>query len=52
MTRSGFQEAYAVPGHGQVKREQPELTQLRRGFAKLEAERDILKTPWPTLPRS
>jgi transposase len=33
----------AFPGHGQVKPEQLELTQLRREVAKLKAERDILK---------
>lgn len=33
----------AFPGHGQVKPEQQELTQLRREIAKLKAERDILK---------
>ena len=33
----------AFPGHGQVKPEQQELTQLRREVAKLKAERDILK---------
>ena len=34
---------HAFPGHGQVKPEQQELTQLRREVAKLKAERDILK---------
>ena len=34
---------HAFPGHGQVKPEQQELTQLRREIAKLKAERDILK---------
>ena len=33
----------AFPGHGQIKPEQQELTQLRREVAKLKAERDILK---------
>ncbi len=33
----------AFPGHGQVKPEQQELTQLRREVARLKAERDILK---------
>ena len=33
----------AFPGHGLVKPEQQELTQLRREVAKLKAERDILK---------
>ncbi len=34
---------HAFPGHGQVKPEQQELTQLRREVARLKAERDILK---------
>jgi transposase len=33
----------AFPGHGQIKPEQQELTQLRREVARLKAERDILK---------
>ncbi len=33
----------AFPGHGQVKQDQQELTQLRREVARLKAERDILK---------
>ena len=33
----------AFLGHGQVKPEQQELTQLRREVARLKAERDILK---------
>jgi transposase len=33
----------AFPGHGQVKPEQLEITQLRREVARLKAERDILK---------
>ena len=38
---SDLQQAF--PGHGLVKPEQQELTQLRREVAKLKAERDILK---------
>ncbi len=33
----------AFPGHGQVKQDHQELTQLRREVARLKAERDILK---------
>jgi transposase len=33
----------ALPGHGQQKPEQQEITQLKREVAKLKAERDILK---------
>jgi transposase len=33
----------AFSGHGQVKPEQLEITQLRREVARLKAERDILK---------
>jgi transposase len=40
----------AFPGHGQMKPEQLEIEKLRREVAKLKAERDILKTPRPTLP--
>ena len=34
---------HAFPGHGQMKPEQLEITQLRREVIKLKAERDILK---------
>ena len=34
---------HAFPGRGQVKPEQQEIDRLRRGVAKLKAERDILK---------
>ena len=39
----GMDPQQAFPGHGQVKPEQLEITQLRRGVARLKAERDILK---------
>jgi transposase len=43
-TREGEMDPrQAFPGHGQVKPEQQEVTQLRREVAKLKAERDILK---------
>jgi transposase len=39
----GMDAQQAFPGHGQVKPEQLEITQLRREVARLKAERDILK---------
>ena len=39
----GMDRQQAFPGHGQVKPEQLEITQLRREVARLKAERDILK---------
>jgi len=42
----------AFPDQGQQKPEQVELTQLRRQAARLKVERDILKKPRPTSPRS
>ncbi len=34
---------HAFPGQGQMKPEQLEIARLKRGVAKLKAERDILK---------
>ena len=34
---------HSFPGHGQMKPEAAEITQLKREVAKLKAERDILK---------
>ena len=42
----------AFPGKGQVKPDQQKINVLRREFAKLKAERDILKKPRPTLRES
>ena len=39
---------HAFPGHHQMKPEQQEIARLKRVIAKLKAERDILKKPWPT----
>ena len=42
--REGFTDPqHDFPGHGQVKPEQHEVTQVRREVAKLKAERDIQK---------
>jgi hypothetical protein len=43
---------HAFPGHGQMKSEQLEIARLKREVAKLKAERDILKKPWPTSRRN
>lgn len=42
----------AFPGQGQMKADQLEIERLRREVTKLKAERDILKKPRPTSPRS
>lgn len=42
----------AFPGKGVLKPEQAEMARLRKEVAKLKMERDILKKPRPTLPRS
>ena len=42
----------AFPGHGIMKPEQAEIERLRREVQKLKAERDILKKPRPTSPRT
>ena len=40
----------AFPGKGVMKPEQAEIDGLRKKFAKLKIERDILKKPRPTSP--
>lgn len=42
----------AFPGKGVMKPEQAELERLRKKVAKLKMERDILKKPRPTSPRT
>jgi len=39
----GSDPQHAFPGHGKVKPEQLEIVRLRKEFAKLKAERGILK---------
>ena len=43
MKEFGSDSQQALPGHGQQKADQAEITRLRREVAKLKAERDILK---------
>jgi transposase len=43
VREEGADPQHSFPGHGQVKPEQQEITQLRREVARLKAERDILK---------
>jgi len=45
-------EQQAFPGHGVQKPDDAEVTRLRREVAQLKMERDILKKPQPSLPRS
>ena len=42
VREGGVDPRHSFPGHGQVKPEQQEITQLRREVARLKAERDIL----------
>lgn len=42
----------AFPGKGVMKPEQAEIERLRKEVAKLKMERDILKKPRPSSPRS
>lgn len=48
----GDDPGQSFPGKGQMKLEQLEIERLRREVAKLKVERDILKRPQPTLPRT
>ena len=45
-------EQQAFPGHGVQKPDDAEVTRLRREVGQLKMERDILKKPQPSLPRS
>lgn len=42
----------AFPGKGQIRPEDDEVRQLRREVARLKAERDILKKPRPSSPKT
>jgi transposase-like protein len=45
-------EQQAFPGHGVQKPDDAEVIRLRREVVQLKMERDILKNPQPSLPRS
>lgn len=51
VREEGVDLQYFFPGHGQVKPEQQEITQLRREMTRLKAERDIIKMLRPILRR-